>query len=516
MTRFKVLVVFIVAMMAVLPAYAQGGPNIPAPSGTGGSFGGPSMSGAAMNMGTPSFTPPQPSLPAPGSNAPSMPSGGERPSGNGGGLPSGGERPNGSGGGLPAGGERPSGNGSGQRPDFSQMMNQFSFSGDRFGERGNANLTLGSFQPGEGQSWLNFGGFGTRSDDAQMVSAEDLQSMPWQTEGSELPTAPAAYDEIRSVVEAQQAAWQSQAQDTIEAAQQSYDQFWTDYYAAVDYTAQTYYDTVTASADYLYQTYVDAVNYTTAAVDYYIDYYDQYVAYCAAYPWDCYMYAYDAATNTYYYVGDVSDEPVATVEIGDVTIQGTYPTTLDPEPSADAYRSLVLFANDQLGAVVQPLYAGTATEEIAEVLAYLPDEIEAYALETLIVSCDAHWGILNGGAAGVATGYCDGAPQAALSSNAAGMYGLHVDAAPPTTDAEALALVTQVFPKLEGLAFATIVDVEQGSAYTATTAGLGVDPVTGEALSVPKVILTGVVTIDGQPYVYALVLVGETYVGLMD
>ncbi|MBE2270907.1 MAG: hypothetical protein IAE80_21900, partial [Anaerolinea sp.] len=307
-----------------------------------------------------------------------------------------------------------------------------------------------------------------------------------------------------------------------EAAQQAYDQLWADYYAAVDYTAQAYYDTVTATADYMLQSYYAAVDYTTQAVDYYIDYYDQYAYYCTLYPWDCYSYAYDAATYTYYYVGDVSDTPAGTTTIGDVTINVGYPIQPTPIPSAEAYEALVLFANDQLGAVVEPLYAGAATDGVQSVLTYLPEEIEALMLNAMSISGAAYWGLLPGGAAAVAVGDC--AVNCAitadnlsiqLSSGSAGAYGMLASAAAPTSPDTALQLITTVYPKLEGLAFAQITDVETGYAFTATTASVGYDAATQQPVSSAKVVYAGVVDVNGVPFVYALVAVGQGYVDLL-
>jgi hypothetical protein len=102
-----------------------------------------------------------------------------------------------------------------------------------------------------------------------------------------------------------------------------------------------------------------------------------------------------------------------------------------------------------------------------------------------------------------------------LSSSSAGAYAVYANTAVPSEAAGALALITKVFPALEGLAFAQITDIPSGSAFTATAAGLGTDPATDQSLSVAKVIYAGVVDVDGTPLVYALVDVGQPYVNLL-
>ena len=134
-----------------------------------------------------------------------------------------------------------------------------------------------------------------------------------------------------------------------------------------------------------------------------------------------------------------------------------------------------------------------------------------------------YWGLLNGGVAAVAVGDC--APEAdcwvnsdtlelALSSSSTGAYGLIAASTIPATADKALALITQVYPKLEGLAFSQITNIETGMAFTATAAGIGLDPETQQPLSVAKVVYAGVVDFNGQPFVYALVAVGESHVAL--
>jgi hypothetical protein len=297
-------------------------------------------------------------------------------------------------------------------------------------------------------------------------------------------------------------------------AQAAYDQLWTDYYAAVDSTAQTYYDTMTASVDYAQAAYIEAVDYSLSAIDYYTDYAAEYAAYCYAYPWDCYTYTYDSASQTYVDVSYVSDQPVATVQVSDVTVNWAGAVN-SPTSSAQAYEALVVFANDQLGTVVQPMYAGDLTQEIQIIYSYLPAEAEAYA--ALLSSADpAYWGILNGGAAAVGSFDCSAGCggqniPAELSNASAGVYMLTVSAGMPADDNAALQLITTVYPALNGLAFAKVENAEAGLTYMATTYGLGAGA-DGQGASLAKLVYAGITQANGQTVVYTLVAVGQAQV----
>jgi hypothetical protein len=160
---------------------------------------------------------------------------------------------------------------------------------------------------------------------------------------------------------------------------------------------------------------------------------------------------------------------------------------------------------------------------VQALIAYLPAEMQAYVANLTTISGETYWGLLYGGFASVMVGDCSSGNCAVtadnldvqLSSSAAGAYGLLTNAAAPTTPEQALALITQVYPKLDGLAFAQVTDIDSGFAFTATTASLGYDAATHQPISAAKVVYAGVVSVNGQPFVYALVAVGEGYVALI-
>lgn len=175
---------------------------------------------------------------------------------------------------------------------------------------------------------------------------------------------------------------------------------------------------------------------------------------------------------------------------------------MQPGPTADAYSAVTVFANAQLGMVIEPLYAGEATGDIVAQMQLLPPEIQGFVLNALMASGDDYWTLVNGGAAGVMVADAVTTEQltAELSSNATGLYTLRVEAAMPTNASEALNLITHVYPALTGLAFAEIADIEDGMAFTATAASMGVDPFTGASLSAPKIVYAGVIDVDGQQW----------------
>jgi hypothetical protein len=147
---------------------------------------------------------------------------------------------------------------------------------------------------------------------------------------------------------------------------------------------------------------------------------------------------------------------VAYVEIGEVTTSETYPPAeATPVPSAEAYKAVTVFANDQLGAVVEPLYAGQATDQVQVMIQSLPPEMEAFMLEALGASCADYWALLNGGVAGVLAGECRAGDRvislaslnAELSSASLGAYVMYANASVPATANEALSLITTVYPR---------------------------------------------------------------------
>ncbi|MBK8027358.1 MAG: hypothetical protein IPK19_39680 [Chloroflexi bacterium] len=351
-----------------------GGMSVPAPSLSGGASGGPGMSGAALQAGgqTPPINRPSPSS-APQVNM-QMPTGVSLPDGSVQ-FPDGSIQRADGGVKLPDGGQIDPAQIAGSLSEHA--VNRFTLSGSeaggqdsglqgrlggRNGERPPLDTSAfsGGFAPfsGEGDGLQGrFGGRGGESLPLESLVAESgFSGFEQMGQNAFLDALESELGALQGTVDVESA--QAAVASAVDMASAAYDQLWADTYAAIDYNAQTYYDTMAASADYLLQTYIEAVNYTAQAATSYLTAYDKFLAYCALYPWDCYAYAYDAATGTYTYTGDASSAPVTTVNIGDVTINGAYPVEAAPAPSAEAYEALVRFAREQLGATVEPLYAG--------------------------------------------------------------------------------------------------------------------------------------------------------------
>jgi hypothetical protein len=221
----------------------------------------------------------------------------------------------------------------------------------------------------------------------------------------------------------QAAAGQSQeaVNQAIDAAQAAYEQLWSDYYDAVDYAAEAYYSAVTAAIDYGAETfeeyYGQAVAQAGQVVDYYYEYHDDYLAYCALYPWDCYNYVYDEAANTYV---PIEEDSNITIPVAAPVPQEDVPPPAAnlPTPSQEAYEAIVIFASDQLGAVVVPVYAGEVTQETIDLLAAtaLPEvQNSLYAAQNMGTA--NYYALLNGGVAALVLGDCSQEANCQLSGD---------------------------------------------------------------------------------------------------
>lgn len=359
----------------------------------------------------------------------------------------------------------------------------------------------------------------------------------------EIPRSPAVFENLGNGQAAQQAAQNAaeQGQEAIDQAvaqaQDAYEQMWEDYYEAVDYAAEMYYDSVTGAIDYGAETYEEYYNQAVAqaqqAVNSYYEYYNDYLTYSEMYPWDSYAYTYDEATgqyvtnetvNNYYYNYTTgSSESAADITIPTSATVSQAVTTLPipqaPAPSQEAYETIVVFANDQLGAVVTPAYAGEVTQETLALLASLPAQAQNPLYNAQNMAVQAYYGLLNGGVAGVALGDCSegascqlsGDIPADISSAALGSYALTTAEAMPASPGDALELITLVYPKLTGLQFTQATDVP-GYAFSAMTSSVALE--NGQPTIVAKAVFAGVINANGRTIVYATVGLGEAYAQL--
>lgn len=361
--------------------------------------------------------------------------------------------------------------------------------------------------------WTTYGGFGNGGETAAgLAAALSEGAAAWQGTLDE-----ALGESLYTAFEAQIAALENASTEALDAAQAAYDQYWQDYYTMLDSLAQEYFGMTLADAEALYQ---EALSITVTALSEFEENAETYAEYCLYYPWDCYNYAYDAASGVYEELEAVSDAPVAEVVLGEVTSSETLWAIADEMllNSPEAFEAIMVFANDQLGLQVQPLYAGRATQDIVNYLMVLPAPAATYA--SMMVDVESYWGLLNNGVAGVAIADCgadvvcnlDNMPQE-LSDASAGIYMIEIGAPMPRSSEEALHLVTTVFPAFNGLEFAEVVDSDiLGRAFIATTHGVGATN-DGQPLTVAKLIFTGVSDYDGTvPAAFAVVAIGEAQI----
>lgn len=355
-----------------------------------------------------------------------------------------------------------------------------------------------------------------------------------------LDTAAEAQGQAQEVITKAGETTQEAIDQAQENAQAAYEQLWEDYYAAVDYAAQAYYDSVTSAIDYGAATfeeyYNQAVSDAYAVVDYYYDYYYDYAAYCELYPWDCYQYTYDETSQSYvsdeavnnyyynYYYGTATPtaETIPTTQVTSPSLAAAPPISL-PEPSAEAYEAIVVFANDQLGAVVTPVYAGEVTGELLALLQQLPVYVQNATYGATQFATASYYGLLQGGAAVVSVGECPAGTSctlddipAELSEASLGVYLLQTAEAMPTSEGQALQLIQLVYPKLTGLPFSEVESSDgsiPGYAFTATTTSAAL--VNGQPAFVTKVVFAGVMNVNGYTVVYTAVGIGSAYASLL-
>lgn len=371
-----------------------------------------------------------------------------------------------------------------------------------------------------GMTWQEFGGFGTGTAAGSAGTGmllDQLDTMWGATTNAEAVASMSS--QLQAAIQAQAAAVSSGSAEAQAAAQAAYDDFWNSFYATADALAQEYFAMTLEDAEALYQQALVAAG---VALDYYETGAQYYAEYCLYYPWDCYAYAYDAANAIYTSVEGNSDAPTSTIMMGELDSSAATLSALAAEAmlnSPEAFEAIIVFAHDQLGTTVHPVYAGALTQEIVEYLIYLPTPVAAYA--SMLVDATAYWGLMSNGFGGVIIADCgaevvcnlDNMPQE-LSDASAGIYMLDVATPMPASPEAALDLITTVYPALNGLSFAQVIDMQaSGMTFLATAYGVGADN-SGQPLSVAKLIYAGVVSEGGVTTVYVMMAIGEAQVQL--
>ena len=197
------------------------------------------------------------------------------------------------------------------------------------------------------------------------------------------------------------------------------------------------------------------------------------------------------------------------------TADVTRPPLTTPTASPDAERVLVEFAQQQLGIVIKPIYAGNATDKADALLKALPPEIQSAMNKMPDLATQSYWGLLGNGVATVNIGECaagavctvGGENELELNSASLGIYVLRVSDPTPTDADAALALVQQTFPGLKGLSFSPV-ENEEIKGYAFYVLVPGVDLGAGQAAIAAKSVIAGTTDVNGKTVVYAAVGLG--------
>lgn len=193
--------------------------------------------------------------------------------------------------------------------------------------------------------------------------------------------------------------------------------------------------------------------------------------------------------------------------------------------SAEAESAVNGFATAHLGTAYNLLYAGAltssslspeATAALQSYLAALPAEVQNYLSLILNGSGAAYWGVFQNGMGMVALANCADNPGCQvtqesitlyITSSSAGIYSVYTSGA-ATDSNSALNMILAAYPGLNGLTFTPVTDSSQGFAFQAT----------GFSRSGTQAVTTlyyaGVISSSGQSLVYAVVGVGEGYLGM--
>jgi hypothetical protein len=193
--------------------------------------------------------------------------------------------------------------------------------------------------------------------------------------------------------------------------------------------------------------------------------------------------------------------------------------------SAEAEGAVNGFASAHLGTTYNLLYAGALTssslspEAVAAIQGYgasLPAEVQSYINMIANGSGAAYWGVFQNGMGVVALANCADNPGCQvtqesitlyITSSSAGVYSVYTGGIAGDQNS-ALNMILAAYPGLNGLTFTPVTDTSQGYAFQA--AGFS----RSGTQAVTAVYYAGVVSTGGQSLVYAMVGVGEGYLGM--
>ncbi len=195
------------------------------------------------------------------------------------------------------------------------------------------------------------------------------------------------------------------------------------------------------------------------------------------------------------------------------------------EPSPEAYALIVEFANAQLGKQVAPIYAGLLDSDavvpeeyemlVDMALALFVPDVQGILTMAADVSADGYWALFPDGVAVVYGVDCEqldfcpvgmGTLQLQINFGSIGAYGFYTSRM-PGNETDAMMAVLAAFPALEGY---TLESWNAGIGYAFAGSNINLETTT----VAPTAVVAGIFEVEGLPFVYAMVAVGEGYVGL--
>ncbi len=185
------------------------------------------------------------------------------------------------------------------------------------------------------------------------------------------------------------------------------------------------------------------------------------------------------------------------------------------------------FASSYLGTSYTFLYSGSlsdsnTSENWDAIMAQLPANIQSYITTFTSAAAGSYWGAFQTGIGIVAVGDCTNNPTCTinmdnlnvyLTNASAGVYSTYT-ADTVASAGDALNLIHAVYPELNGVALQAI-SSDQGYVFQAVTYATGVSS-TKQVTASSKLYAAGVINAGTQALVYAIVGIGDGYVGMMN
>jgi hypothetical protein len=183
------------------------------------------------------------------------------------------------------------------------------------------------------------------------------------------------------------------------------------------------------------------------------------------------------------------------------------------------------FAATYLGTSYDFLYAGslgsgTSSPNWDAFVAKLPANVQSYITAFSSAAGGSYWGLFKNGMGMTAIGDCTDNPNCTISmdsmnvyltSASSGVYSVYTAGAAANAS-DALNIIHAVYPGLSSVALEAITS-DQGYTFQAVTYGTGVS--NQQVTASTRIYVAGVVKSGTQSLVYAVVGIGDGYVGMI-